>query len=157
MMIARVLDLPPAGREPNHRIVIDLSGVSASRFDSGARKDTRNLARLEAAARGGPAPKVLSSPKKRDQPAAKGRTYTIVIDAGHGGKDPGASHHGVVEKEVALKAALTLKEILAKNKRYDVRLTRDDDRFIELSGKRSQTLLFLLKAFISNLAKSDHC
>lgn len=136
MMIARVLDLPPAGRETNHRIVIDLSRVSAARFASTARKDLRKLARLEAAAAtGGAAPQVVASPRRLDVPSAKGRTYTIVIDAGHGGKDPGASHHGVVEKEVALKAALTLRDILSKNKRYDVRLTRDDDRFIQLDGR----------------------
>lgn len=135
MMIARVLDLPPAGRESNHRIVVDLSYVSPARFASAARKDQAQLSRIQAATLGGPAPKVLSSPRKLDAPAAKGRKYTIVIDAGHGGKDPGASHHGVVEKNVVLSAALMLRDILKKNKRYDVRLTRDDDRFIELEDR----------------------
>lgn len=136
MMIARILDLPPAGREPNHRIVMDLSRVSHARFAATARKDMKRLARLESATPSGPAPRVLSGPKRLDAPAAGGgRKYTIVIDPGHGGKDPGTSHHGVVEREVVLKAALTLKEILSKNKRYDVRLTRDDNRFIELDGR----------------------
>ena len=141
MMISRVLDLPPAGREPNHRIVMDLSRVSDARFATAARKDMQVLARLEASSGGVSAPTVLNQPTRVDKPAASkgldasGRTYTIVIDAGHGGKDPGASHHGVVEKKVVLSAALTLREILSKNKRYDVRLTRDTDRFIELDDR----------------------
>ena len=138
MMIARVLDLPPAGREPNHRIVMDLSRVSNARFAATARKDMKKLARLEAAGTGSAAPTILNQPTRIAQPQKlgdRGRTYTIVVDAGHGGKDPGASHHGVVEKEVVLKAALTLKQILSKNKRYDVRLTRETDRFIELEDR----------------------
>ena len=138
MMIARVLDLPPAGREPNHRIVMDLSRVSQARFVATARKDMKKLARLEAASTGGEAPRILNQPTRiadPQQPGRDGRTYTIVVDAGHGGKDPGASHHGVVEKQVVLKAALTLKQILSKNKRYDVRLTRESDRFIELDDR----------------------
>lgn len=135
MMIARVLDLPPAGRETNHRIVIDLSYVAPARFSVAAKKDFKRLAQAERAKTGGSATKVVSTPKVLDAPKSNGRKYTIVIDAGHGGKDPGASHHGVVEKEVVLKAALTLRGILSKNKRYDVRLTRDDDRFIELQDR----------------------
>ena len=138
MMIARVLDLPPAGREPNHRIVMDLARVSEARFAATARKDMKKLARIEAASIGQETPKILNQPTrvaKPDRLDKDGRTYTIVVDAGHGGKDPGASHHGVVEKEVVLKAALTLKQILSKNKRYDVRLTRETDRFIELSDR----------------------
>lgn len=133
MMIARVLDLPPAGREPNHRIVMDLARVSEARFAAAARKDMQQLARLEAG--GAPVPTVLNQPARVDKPQKSDRVYTIVIDPGHGGKDPGASHHGVVEKTVVLQAALTLKDILSKNKRYDVRLTRSDDRFIELDGR----------------------
>ena len=136
MMIARVLDLPPAGREPNHRIVMDLARVSPARFAATARKDMPKLARLSTSTGKKAAPRVIAAPKRVDAPkAGKGRTYTIVIDPGHGGKDPGTSHHGVVERDIVLKAALTLKEILSKNKRYDVRLTREDDRFIELEDR----------------------
>ena len=138
MMIARVLDLPPAGREPNHRIVMDLARVSEARFAATARKDMKKLARLEAAGTGTATPTILNQPTrvaKPRSPGNNGRTYTIVVDAGHGGKDPGASHHGVIEKDVALKAALTLKQILSKNKRYNVRLTRETDRFIELDDR----------------------
>lgn len=152
MMIARVLDLPPAGREPNHRIVMDLSRVSEARFTTSARKDMKKLARLEATSEGTVAPNVLNQPArvaKPAEPGKNGRRYTIVIDPGHGGKDPGASHHGVVEKEVVLKASLTLKEILSKNKRYDVRLTRETNVFIELKDRVTMARDWEADLFIS--------
>jgi N-acetylmuramoyl-L-alanine amidase len=60
----------------------------------------------------------------------------IVIDAGHGGKDPGArGGNGLYEKDVNLSAALALKKRLERTKRYTVVLTRDTDVFIELKDR----------------------
>jgi N-acetylmuramoyl-L-alanine amidase len=63
---------------------------------------------------------------------------TIVIDAGHGGKDPGC--HGVYsnEKNITLSVALKLGEYLKANM-PDVKIiyTRSDDRFIELHDRAS--------------------
>jgi N-acetylmuramoyl-L-alanine amidase len=56
----------------------------------------------------------------------------IVIDPGHGGKDPGAIANGLREKDVNLKIAKKLKEILEKDPRFRVYLTRNRDRFIRL-------------------------
>jgi N-acetylmuramoyl-L-alanine amidase len=59
---------------------------------------------------------------------------TIIIDAGHGGKDPGAIGHGKVkEKDIVLPIALKLGEII-KKKLPDVKViyTRDRDIFIPL-------------------------
>lgn len=58
---------------------------------------------------------------------------TIVIDAGHGGKDPGASYGGVHEKDVNLKIALELGRIIQETL-SDVKIvyTRSTDEFIEL-------------------------
>ena len=50
----------------------------------------------------------------------------IAVDAGHGGKDPGASVNGVLEKEVNLSIARILKDKLAENG-HEVIMTRDDD------------------------------
>jgi N-acetylmuramoyl-L-alanine amidase len=58
--------------------------------------------------------------------------YTIVIDPGHGGKDPGNTGNGYLEKNIALKIALGLGEILEKNNNYKIIYTRKDDRFIDL-------------------------
>lgn len=57
----------------------------------------------------------------------------IVIDAGHGGADPGAlGLGGVREKDVALAIALRLAEILRNEPGFEVHLTRDDDTFVDL-------------------------
>ncbi len=57
----------------------------------------------------------------------------VAIDAGHGGRDPGAiGINGELEKEITLAAALGLADALGATGRYDVVLTRDDDRFLAL-------------------------
>ena len=61
---------------------------------------------------------------------------TIVIDPGHGGKDPGATGHlGTHEKDIALAIGKRLKERLAKNKAYKVLLTRETDSFMSLQER----------------------
>jgi len=61
---------------------------------------------------------------------------TIVIDPGHGGRDPGAvGVTGVREKDVVLDAALKLRDALQHRGRYQVALTRDTDRFVELDQR----------------------
>lgn len=60
---------------------------------------------------------------------------TIVIDAGHGGRDHGAVANGVREKDVVLKTALMLGEYLETKLGLNVFYTRDDDRFIELKDR----------------------
>jgi len=148
MMIARVLDLPPAGRETNHRIVMDLSAVSETRFRQAAKADMKRLARFETAP--GAAPRVLAVPTPISRPSARGsRKYVVVVDAGHGGKDPGASHNGAIERTIVLKSAITLRDILKKNPRYDVRLTRDTDVFIELEDRVKQAREWDADLFVS--------
>lgn len=58
---------------------------------------------------------------------------TIVIDPGHGGKDPGAiGRAGTYEKYIVLEIAKELKKQLQRNLNANVVLTRDRDRFIPL-------------------------
>lgn len=69
-------------------------------------------------------------------PAAPARTRqrkTVVIDAGHGGRDPGAIGRtlNVYEKHVVLDAALKLRDALNHRGNYNVVLTRDADRYVE--------------------------
>jgi N-acetylmuramoyl-L-alanine amidase len=59
----------------------------------------------------------------------------VVIDPGHGGKDAGATGHGLREKDLALKAALMLKSKLEKRLKLEVVLTRDSDKFVTLDGR----------------------
>ncbi len=63
------------------------------------------------------------------------RYKTIVIDAGHGGKDPGAvGYKKYREKIVVYKIAKELKKIL-KSRGYSVFMTRDSDKFVKLSKR----------------------
>ncbi len=59
--------------------------------------------------------------------------HTIVIDPGHGGKDPGAVANGMYEKDIVLKIAKYIKKALENE--YNVILTRETDKFIPL-GER---------------------
>lgn len=58
----------------------------------------------------------------------------IAIDAGHGGKDPGAIGNGLQEKEVNLAVALKVEKLL---KQHDIKvvMTRSDDTFLELNQR----------------------
>jgi len=64
------------------------------------------------------------------------RSRVVVIDPGHGGRDPGAiGRRGLQEKDVALDVALKLKRILETKYAVKVYLTREDDRFLELKER----------------------
>ena len=65
------------------------------------------------------------APSRRERPL-------VVIDAGHGGRDPGASGARLSESTVTLAAARALKAELEKTGRYRVRLTRDSDTYVGL-------------------------
>jgi N-acetylmuramoyl-L-alanine amidase len=72
----------------------------------------------------------------------------IVIDAGHGGHDPGAQANGLVEADLVLDVARRLEALLAAHPGMDVVLTRKDDTFIALEertaiAKRENADLFL--------------
>jgi len=69
-------------------------------------------------------------------PAAKGRPI-VVIDAGHGGRDPGASSVSgqVREKELTLVLAQALRDELVKRGRVRVAMTRDEDRYLTLEDR----------------------
>jgi N-acetylmuramoyl-L-alanine amidase len=59
----------------------------------------------------------------------------VVIDPGHGGKDPGAMGNGVREKDVVLRIAKKLKKRLEDELNLEVVLTRDSDRFLPLEER----------------------
>ena len=73
--------------------------------------------------------------KKKAFPRRADRDKVIVIDAGHGGKDPGAiGYKKYREKVVVLSIAKKLKKIL-KSRGYKVYMTRDRDIFIKLRNR----------------------
>lgn len=61
----------------------------------------------------------------------------VVIDAGHGGHDPGAisPHDGTLEKDVTLAIARAARDALVRTGRVRVALTRDSDRFLVLAER----------------------
>jgi N-acetylmuramoyl-L-alanine amidase len=72
----------------------------------------------------------------------------VVIDAGHGGHDPGAGRPPLVEKELTLRLAQAVRDELLRRGGIRVAMTRDDDRFLllpERSGiaRRLKADLFL--------------
>ncbi|QZE13169.1 N-acetylmuramoyl-L-alanine amidase [Halosquirtibacter laminarini] len=76
---------------------------------------------------------------------AKRSEFVLVIDAGHGGKDPGAIRNKTFEKDVVLNLSLVLHNRLKNYKNLRVIMTRMDDRFVELNRR----------AEIANSAKAD--
>jgi N-acetylmuramoyl-L-alanine amidase len=111
--------LPPADGVDHYRYVIDLAPVPP-----GEVRLTRTAA-----------PGILGLrtgflPPKTPPPLALKKV--IVIDAGHGGHDPGARGQFGFEKDVNLAAALALKARLEQEGRYKVVLTRDADVYIPL-------------------------
>ena len=76
---------------------------------------------------------------------------TIVIDPGHGGKDPGASGKRSQEKDIVLAVAKLLRKALA-DAGFNVKLTRSKDVFIEL-GQRAN----LANQWDGDLFISLHC
>jgi len=61
----------------------------------------------------------------------------VVIDAGHGGRDPGATSvsGNMTEKALTLELARELRDRLAKSGRVRIALTRDDDHYLELDQR----------------------
>ena len=78
--------------------------------------------------------------------------FTVVLDAGHGGRDPGNRGNGYYEKKIALNIALQIGKILSENPSFKVVYTRKKDVYVDL----------IVRADIANKAKADlfisiHC
>ena len=83
----------------------------------------------------------------------------VMLDPGHGGKDPGAiGVSGTYEKQVSLATALELKRQLEAGGRYRVELTRTNDVFIPLDGRVERAQQHGAALFVSMHADalSDH-
>lgn len=80
----------------------------------------------------------------------------IVIDPGHGGKDPGAiGPGGTHEKDVTLAIAQKLKSIIREKSNIQVVMTREDNRFVELKQRTEFANRNEAKLFISIHANSN--
>ncbi len=108
------------------QFVLDIAATDAASFE----------ALLKTQPRG--ARPSLKSAAFDDLPAAAGKLNSkpvIVIDAGHGGLDPGAVVGGVYEKNVVLAVARHVRASLIATGRYDVAMTRSGDVFVSLDQR----------------------
>lgn len=79
------------------------------------------------------APRAVPAPESPRRLAAR---PTIVLDAGHGGVDPGAiGVGGTHEKEITLAMAREIRRQLEQTGRYRVQMTRDEDTFVRLRDR----------------------
>ncbi|TCI66843.1 cell wall hydrolase [Exiguobacterium sp. SH0S7] len=83
-----------------------------------------------------------------------GSGRTVVIDAGHGGNDPGAVYGSVQEKVIALDIAKRLANTLSSTYNYNVKMTRANDGYLSLAQRVSLTKSYKGSAFISVHANS---
>jgi N-acetylmuramoyl-L-alanine amidase len=75
-------------------------------------------------------------PKLQMVEFVKPRPLVIVVDAGHGGKDPGTiGLHGTQEKNVVLAIALRLADLINEDPKLHASLTRSGDYFVTLKGR----------------------
>jgi len=61
--------------------------------------------------------------------------FVVVLDPGHGGKDPGAEAGGFRESNLMLELAAVVKESLIRNTNFEVILTRNEDVFLSLEDR----------------------
>ena len=89
----------------------------------------------------------VQGPKRSDLPL-------VVIDAGHGGHDPGSSSSNdeQQEKTIALTIARAIRDELLESGRVRVAMTRSDDRFLVLAERRE-----IARALHADLFISIHC
>lgn len=83
-------------------------------------------------------------------PVAKGRAI-VVVDAGHGGRDPGATSVSgqIREKELTLALAQALRDELVRRGRVRVAMTRDDDRYLTLDDRAAVARRLNAAMFVS--------
>ena len=122
--VAKSFLLPPSSGLP-HRLVIDLVKTGNKEFADQVAKDR---AAKRSAKKAAPAPTPFT-PKPRKQANSK---PVIVLDAGHGGVDPGALGRKAREKSVTLNFTRELAKQLRKTGKYKVYLTRNRDIYIPL-------------------------
>lgn len=128
-LIKHVL-IPPKAGHP-YRLVFDLREVSAAEFDRSERQFA-SVGWVDPSSRASAAsPRV---PAEKPSPKGLGpQKRIVVLDPGHGGPDPGAlSVSGLREKEITLKVARVVKNVLERTGRYQVYLTRNEDIFVPL-------------------------
>ena len=136
----------PAAEGGGHRLVFDLVDRGPTAFQLAGRALAAEGVRAYAAARPAakPAPAARPTPKPAPQSTAKPavsitpqkarpKKWRVFIDAGHGGKDPGAiGRSKTLEKDITLAASRELADQLRSTGLIEPVLSRTDDRYLRL-------------------------
>ncbi len=137
---AQAFTIPPGAGKPL-RVVVDLTPVAQAAKPPGApaadpAKSASDPVPVKGVAetRGQAEPKG-QTPAKKPAPASADHTRIVVIDAGHGGRDPGTVAKGVREKEICLEVAQLMAKAINKTPGFKAVLTRDKDTFIPLRDR----------------------
>ena len=116
--VSRRFLLPPADGVDHYRYVLDVAPVAPGQVKLASAR---------------PAPLKVRDTVVRKAPLPLKKV--VVIDAGHGGNDPGARGAQGHEKDVNLLAAQTLKTRLERSGRYKVVMTRNSDVYVPLETR----------------------
>lgn len=122
--VARMFQIPPSPEVAHYRYVIDL-------VDEVEQAPPAALPTVIAMRPTGPSGVV----KRKETLFAERTRKVVVIDAGHGGHDPGAQAGETDEKDITLAAALRLRHRLLREGRYRVVMTRTEDVFVPLEER----------------------
>ena len=76
-----------------------------------------------------------NSEQKEKIAVIENKEFVVVLDPGHGGKDPGAEASGYRESSLMLELAAAVKESLIRNTEFKVLLTRNEDVFLSLEDR----------------------
>ena len=167
----RAFILPPR-KQGGHRLVIDVQdrGKTAFSVAKSALKKQPYIAERTNEIISDVATQMVGTAKPAGQkiaqtgtvvdiatPTPRPKRWVVMIDAGHGGKDPGAiGAKGTIEKQVTLKAAKLLAKKLNATGLVAAKLTRDDDRFLKLRERINVARRAKADLFISLHADAFH-
>ncbi|WP_165793893.1 N-acetylmuramoyl-L-alanine amidase [Hyphococcus luteus] len=141
--------LDPQGGVTKHRLVIDVATADKKALMASLPASKDDIADIIAqvapdeAAASEVARKTASlspppAPSRKDAEAAADEKKIVVIDPGHGGRDPGAlGQSGTQEKNVTLAAAKALAELLEARGDYKVVMTRNEDETIRPDARET--------------------
>ncbi|MFC5990507.1 N-acetylmuramoyl-L-alanine amidase [Limoniibacter endophyticus] len=119
--LVKDVTVDPAG-EDGYRLTMQLRKATLHEFETGLSDQATTTA--------------ATSTPKQDRIPRSTKKFTVVIDPGHGGIDPGAvGKSGTIEKTITLAVGLELRKALEATGRYKVEMTRSDDSFMRLDER----------------------
>ena len=144
--VQKIFMLGPSAGFP-YRLVIDLVETTQASFLARIAKRKASTPNKGVA---NAVPQVPFTPKPKTKKAKR----VIVIDAGHGGVDPGAHGRKAQEKNIVLAFAKALASTLKRTGKYEVHLTRDRDIYIPLRKRVNIARQYDADLFVSIHADS---